>query len=152
MKVFEEHADVFAANSKAVDACRGPLMRLDFKDPNSAPYITPIRHYTPEQRTMIQDFQGLNALLKVQRGGLGDLLTIYDEMDQSAYFSCLDLVSGFLQLTIHEADRHLTAFRDAEGKLWEYVRCGFGLKMVPSAFTNYVGGSIKASGWTISSS
>ena len=65
-------------------------------------------------------------------------------MDQSAYFSCLDLASGFLQLKIHEADRHLTAFRDAEGNLWEYVRfgCGFGLKTVLSAFANYVGGSI----------
>ena len=91
---------------------------------------------------VVQDFRGLNAILKAQRGGLGDLVTIYDEMDQSAYFSCLDLASGFLQLTIHEADRHLIAFRDAEDNLWEYVRCGFDLKTVPSASTNYVGGSI----------
>ena len=90
---------------------------------------------------VVQDFRGLNALLKAQSGGLGDLLTIYDEMDQSAYFSCLDLASGFLQLTLHEVDRHLTAFRDAEGKLWEYVRYGFGLKTVPSAFANNVGSS-----------
>ena len=76
---------------------------------------------------VVQDFRGLNALLKAQSGGLGDLRTIYNEMDQSAYFSCLDLASGFLQLTIHEADRHLTAFRDAKGKLWEYVRRGFSL-------------------------
>ena len=154
-------------------------MRLKLKDPNSAPYVAPMRHYTPEQRKIIQaeieklhkagaivpsisqyascchtvrkkyetvrvvqDFRGLNALLKAQSGGLGDLLTIYDEMDQSAYFSCLYLALRFLQLTIYKADRHLTAFRDAEGKLWEYVRCGFGLKTVPSAFANYVRGSI----------
>ena len=91
---------------------------------------------------VLQDFRDYHALLKAQSGGLGDLLAIYDEMDQSAYFSCLDIVSGFLQLTIHEADRHLTAFRDAEGKLWEYVRCGFGLKTAPSAFVNDVGGSV----------
>ena len=154
MEVLNEYADVFAANPKAVVACRGPPMRLELKDPNSAPYVAPIRHYTPEQWKMIQaeieklhkagvivpstsqyvscchtarkkdgtvrvvqDFRGLNALLKAQSGGLGDLLTIYDEMNQSAYFSCLDLASGFLQLTIHEADRHFTAFSDAEGKL-----------------------------------
>ena len=63
-------------------------------------------------------------------------------MNQSVYFSCLNLASGFLQLTTHEADRYLTAFRDTEGKLWEYVRCGSGLKTVASAFANYVGGSI----------
>ena len=179
MEVLKEYVDVFAANPKAVAVCRGPPMRLELKDPNSGPYVAPMRHYTPEQRKMIQteieklykagaivpltsqyascchtvrkkdgtvrvvqDFRGLNALLKAQSGGLGDLLTIYDEMDQSAYFSCLDLASGFLQLAIHEADRHFTAFRDAEGKLWEYVRFGFGLKTVPSAFANYVGGSI----------
>ena len=28
------------------------------------------------------------------------------------------------------------------GKLWEYMRCGFGLKTLPSAFANYVDGSI----------
>ena len=64
-------------------------------------------------------------------------------MKQSAYFSCLDFASGFLLLAVHEADMHLTAFCDAEGKLPEYVRFGFGLKTVPSTFANYVvGGSI----------
>ena len=65
-----------------------------------------------------------------------------DEMEGSKYFSSIDLASGFLQLEIHEDDRHLTAFRDADGKLYEYVRCGFGLKTVPSAFANYVGGRL----------
>ena len=91
---------------------------------------------------VVQDFRGLNTFLKAQSGELGDLLTIYPEMNQSAYFSCLDLASGFLQLAIHEADRSLTAFRDAEGNLWEYARCGFDLKTVPLVFANYVGGSI----------
>ena len=71
---------------------------------------------------VVQDFRVLNALLKAQSGGLGDLLTIYDEMGQSAYFSCLDLASGFLQLTIHDADGHLTAFCDVGGKF-----CGRGV-------------------------
>ena len=54
MEVLTEHADAFAANPKAVAACRGPPMRLELKDPNSAPYAAPMRHYTPEQRKMIQ--------------------------------------------------------------------------------------------------
>ena len=54
MKVLEEYADVFAANPKAVAACREPPMRLELKDLNSAPYVTPMRHDTPEQRNMIQ--------------------------------------------------------------------------------------------------
>ena len=64
------------------------------------------------------------------------------EMEGSKYFSSIDLASGFLQLEIHEDDRHLTAVGDADGKLYEYVRCGFGLKTVPPAFTTYVIGRL----------
>ena len=107
-------------------------MRLELKDPSNAPDVAPIRHFTPEQRKMIQaeieklhkaraivpstsqyascchtarrkdgtirvvqNFRGLNTLLKAQREEPGDLLTIYDGIDQSAYFCCLDLASGF---------------------------------------------------------
>ena len=91
---------------------------------------------------VVQDFRGLNALLKGQSGELGNLPTIFDEMGGSNCFTCLDIASGFLQLMIRESDRHLTAFREAEGKLWEFVRCGFRLKTVPSAFANYVGGQL----------
>ena len=54
MEVQKKYADVFAANPKAVAACSGPPMRLELKDSNSAPYVAPMRHYTPEQRKMIQ--------------------------------------------------------------------------------------------------
>ena len=64
---------------------------------------------------------------------------IVDKMQGSKYFPGIDLASGFLQLEIHEDDRHLTAFRDAGGMLYEYVRSIFGLKAVSSAFANYVG-------------
>ena len=49
MEVLKDYADVFAANPKAVAACWGPPMRLERKDPSSAPYVAPVRHYTPEQ-------------------------------------------------------------------------------------------------------
>ena len=54
MEVLKGYADVFAAKPKAVAVCRGSRMRLELKDPVSAPYAAPMRHYTPEQRKMIQ--------------------------------------------------------------------------------------------------
>ena len=177
--ILNEYIDVFTVNLRSVPACKEMPMRLELKDPNVKPYVAPIRHYSPEQREMIQtevvkllengsirestsewaancstlrekdgtvravhDFRGINALFKSQSGGLGDLQHIMDEMEGSKYFSSIDLASGFLQLEIHEDDRHLTAFRDADGKLYEYVRCGFGVKTVPSLFANYVGGRL----------
>ena len=63
MKVLREFADVFAANPKAVAACRGTPMRLELKDPNSVPCVALIRHYTLEQRKMIQaDIEKLNRV------------------------------------------------------------------------------------------
>ena len=75
-----------------------------------------------------------------------------DEMEGSKYLFSIDLASGFLQLEIHEDDRHLKAFRDTEGKLIEYVRCGFGLTVL-SVSANYVGGRLSRiresrTGWT----
>ena len=54
MVVFKHYTEVFAANPKSVSACRGPSMKLELKGPNSALYVAPIRHYTPEQRKMVQ--------------------------------------------------------------------------------------------------
>ena len=44
----------------------------------------------------VQNIRGLDALPNALNGRIGNLLTIYDEMDQLAYFSCLDLTSGFV--------------------------------------------------------
>ena len=54
MEVLKAYADIFATNHKAVAACRETPMRLELKNPNSAPYVAPIRRYTPEQRKVIQ--------------------------------------------------------------------------------------------------
>ena len=47
IEVLKGYADVFAATPKAMAACRGPPMKLERNDPNSAPYVAPMRHYTP---------------------------------------------------------------------------------------------------------
>lgn len=89
---------------------------------------------------MLLTFRSLTALLKSPSGRHDDITRNLDDMVGSTCFFTIDLISGFLRLEIHKDDRHLTAFRSADGKLWEYVRCGFRLKSVPSAFANYLGG------------
>lgn len=89
-----------------------------------------------------QDSRGLNALLKNDSGGLGDLPGIFDDMKGAGWYTSIDLASGFTKLEIAEEDKHKTAFRDAYGELWEFNRCGFGLKTLPSAFFAYIGGSL----------
>ena len=56
---------------------------------------------------------------------------------------------GFFQFPIAEPDRHKTVFRDAFVKLWDYERCGFGLKILLPAFASMVAdllGDLKGDG------
>ena len=77
-------------------------------------------------------------LLVTDSGGLGDIRGIFDRLHSQAYFTSIDLASGFFQLEIAEEDKHKTAFRDAHGSLWEYNRCSLGLKTLPAAFASCV--------------
>lgn len=50
-------------------------------------------------------------------------------------------------MKIAEEDRYKTTFHDALGHLWEYVRCGYGLKVPPTAFHRRFSGALfKATG------
>ena len=54
MEILKEYSDVVTVNPKAVAACRGPSVRLELKNHSSAPCVAHKRHYTYEQRNMVQ--------------------------------------------------------------------------------------------------
>ena len=89
-----------------------------------------------------QDCRGLNVLLESNRVGLGDITSIFENMKGATCFTSIDLASGFTHLEIAEEDKHKTAFRDANGELWEFNRCNFGLNTLPSGFAACVGGAL----------
>ena len=84
------------------------------------------------------DWRELNKRLVTDSGGLGDMQTIFDGLKGKRFFTQLDLASGYHQIEIAEKDRHKTAFRDADGLLYEFNRAGFGLAILPAAFTRRV--------------
>ena len=84
------------------------------------------------------DWRKLNALLKSDSGGLGDMQRIFDSLKGKSYFTQIDLASGFHQIPIAENDKEKTAFRDADCQLHEFNRAGFGLTVLPAAFTRVV--------------
>ena len=84
------------------------------------------------------DWRRLNYLLVIDSGGLGDMQSMFSNLKGKRYFTQIDLASGFHQLPIAEKDKHKTAFRGADGKLWEFNRAGFGLTVLPAAFTRIV--------------
>lgn len=62
-----------------------------------------------------------------------DVTEILDQLGQSKYFSCIDMVMGYHQIEVAEQDRAITAFSTKEGH-WEYKLLSFGLKMAPATF------------------
>jgi len=64
---------------------------------------------------------------------LPDVTEILDQLGQSKYFTCIDMVMGYHQIEMAEEDRAKTAFSTKEGH-WEYKRLPFGLKTAPATF------------------
>lgn len=71
-------------------------------------------------------------------GGLGDISTISTTLKGKRCFTQLDSARGFQQIHVAEVDRHKTAFRDSQGRLFELARAGFGLTVFPAALTQIV--------------
>ena len=84
------------------------------------------------------DWRALNEQLVADSGGLGDIQTIFDGLKGKKFFTQIDLASGYHQVEIAEKDKYKTAFRDPDGQLYEFNRAGYGLTVLPSAFTRIV--------------
>ena len=79
------------------------------------------------------DYRHLNEKTVGDAYPLPDINEILDQLVQSKYFSCLDMVLGYHQIEVAEEDRAKTAFSTKEGH-WEYKRLPFGLKTAPATF------------------
>ena len=108
--------------------------------PSKSPWAAQVLCVKKKDGTMrlCGDWRRINSLLVVDSGGLGDMQNMLSNLKGKRYFTQIDLASGFHQLPIAEKDKHKTAFRDGDGQLWEFNRAGFGLTVLPAAFTRIV--------------
>jgi len=58
---------------------------------------------------------------------------ILDQCGRAKYFSCLDLISGFLQIELEETSRNITSFSTSNG-FYRITRLPYGLKIAPNSF------------------
>ena len=79
------------------------------------------------------DYRNLNSVTKLDSYPLPRIDDLLDQLDQSLYFSTLDLASGYWQIRVHRHSVPKTAFISPQG-LFEYRVMPFGLTNAPSVF------------------
>ena len=84
------------------------------------------------------DYRQLNQLTIKDAFPLPRIEDCIESLKGARYFSSLDLTQGYLQVKVHEADQHKTAFR-ALGALYEFNRLPFGLCNSPATFSRLMG-------------
>lgn len=108
---------------------------------SNSPYNSPIhvvskkgvdKNGNPNLR-MVIDYRKLNEKTIPDRYPIPDTSVILANLGKSAYFTTLDLKSGFHQILMSEKDRQKTAFSVNNGK-YEFCRLPFGLRNAPSIF------------------
>jgi hypothetical protein len=76
---------------------------------------------------LVINYRKLNEKTVGDAYHLPDVTEILDQLGQSKYFSCIDMVMEYHQIEMASEDRAKTAFSTKEGH-WEYQRLPFGLK------------------------
>ena len=82
---------------------------------------------------IVHDYRRLNAATLVPAIPMPRKEDTFDAMSKGYWFSCMDLLSGYYQVKLREADIPVTAFTTPDG-LYEYLVTPMGLSGSPGTF------------------
>ena len=79
------------------------------------------------------DYRELNSVTRADTSPLPCIDDLLDQLGKSAYFSTLDLATGYWQIRVHPNSQEKTAFVTPQG-LYEFRVMPFGLTNAPAVF------------------
>ena len=106
-----------------------------FIRPSISPWGSPVL-FTPKKDgglRMCIDYRALNKQTIKNQVPLPRIDEVWDQVGGSKYFSTIDLISGYHQIRLRDADIQKTAFRTRYGQ-YEYLVTPFGLTGAPGCF------------------
>lgn len=129
---------------KEIEKQTQELLTAGIIEPSISPYSSPVflvskgqpqgtksKHST--EYRMVLDYRRINEKTYKEVFPLPIIQNIYDSLSGSKYFSCLDAMSGFHQLKLHENSKEITSFSTSTGH-YQFTRLPFGLTNAPHKF------------------
>jgi len=128
------------AQKAEIDKQVDQLMQDEIISTSESPWNTPLLIVPKKvdstgnkKYRVVVDFRKLNNLTVGDSFPMLDITFILDQLGKAKYFSCLDMVSGYHQISIHLNDKEKIAFSTDKGH-FEFNRMCFGLKSAPATF------------------
>ena len=123
------------AQKELVERELDKMLQNDVIEPSTSPWSSPLLLVVKKDGSIrfCVDFRRLNAVTRKDAYPLPKICESLDALSGASWFSTLDLVSGFWQCEMHEADKEKTAFSTHKG-LYQFKVLPFGLCNAPASF------------------